>query len=318
MTIGIVGAGIAGLSCAASLAEAGISVTLLDKGRVPGGRLSTLSIEEGEWDYGAQYIDAATGRFSDQLARWMAGGTVARWDAGPVGGVVPAPQMRSLVETLCAGRDVRFSHRVDRAYRQEGGWMLAGPDFESGPFAAVILATPAEQAAPLLSLHDLVMAREAAAVRSAPCWSVMASFPEPLTGVPSVIADCGELEWAARNNSKPGRSAGECWVLQASAEWSRQNLDAAREDVANALLGMFATEVGTTLPAPTFLKAHRWRFARPHGTTGRVLWNADLQLGACGDWCVDPTIAGAWEAGTMLGEVVAADLLAVQPVVRLA
>jgi predicted NAD/FAD-dependent oxidoreductase len=41
MRIGIVGAGMAGLSCAEGLANHGHDVVLLDKGRGPGGRMST-------------------------------------------------------------------------------------------------------------------------------------------------------------------------------------------------------------------------------------------------------------------------------------
>ncbi len=44
--VAIVGAGIAGLSCATALAAAGRRVVLFDKGRRPGGRLATRG---GEW-----------------------------------------------------------------------------------------------------------------------------------------------------------------------------------------------------------------------------------------------------------------------------
>ena len=44
-TIAIVGAGIAGLSCADRLRAAGWAVTLFDKGRAPGGRLSTRRLD---------------------------------------------------------------------------------------------------------------------------------------------------------------------------------------------------------------------------------------------------------------------------------
>jgi len=37
----IIGAGIAGLACGLELARAGLAVTLLDKGRRPGGRAAT-------------------------------------------------------------------------------------------------------------------------------------------------------------------------------------------------------------------------------------------------------------------------------------
>lgn len=318
MNVGIVGAGIAGLACAARLAQSGIAATLFDKGAKPGGRLSTLDLDCGTWDFGAQFIESVDGPFAAQLARWAADGVVAPWPDGPVGSLVPVPHMRSLVEALAASADVRFGHKVDRVASEGGQWTVAGRESSAGPFAALVIATPAEQAAPLLSLHDLVLAREAAAVRSTPCWSVMIGFAQPLANVPPVMADCGDLAWAARNSSKPLRGPGECWVIEGSAEWSRRHLEADRDDVATRLLGLFAAETGVDLPDVTFLKAHRWRFARPHATAGRVLWNADLNLGACGDWCTDATISGAWLSGTALGERIAAQLEAQRPALKLA
>ena len=60
--VAIVGAGLAGLSCAKSLAAYGVRVTLFDKGRRPGGRLATRRVEVAgqvfSFDHGAQYLTA--------------------------------------------------------------------------------------------------------------------------------------------------------------------------------------------------------------------------------------------------------------------
>ena len=45
MTTAIIGAGIAGLACAQKLKQAGRSVKLFDKGRGPGGRMSTRRMQ---------------------------------------------------------------------------------------------------------------------------------------------------------------------------------------------------------------------------------------------------------------------------------
>jgi monoamine oxidase len=60
MQVGIIGSGIAGLSCADRLTSFGHEVCLFDKGRGPGGRMSTRRVEvEGHtlsFDHGAQYF----------------------------------------------------------------------------------------------------------------------------------------------------------------------------------------------------------------------------------------------------------------------
>lgn len=308
MRVGIVGAGIAGLVCAARLSESSIEPVLFDKGRRPGGRLSTLRLDDMAWDFGCQYLKAGDDEFAAQVARWREAGLLAPWAGGPAGAMVGTPAMASLVEAQCAEHQVRFEALVHRLERDGDQWSVVGPGLHGGPFAAIAVATPAEQAAPLLSLHDLALAREAAAVRSQPCWTVMAAFAEPLAGIPDFLRDRGGIAWAARNNSKPGRAGAECWVIQASAEWSQANLEREREEIARDLLEEFAAELGASLPEPQFLKAHRWRFALSYGQHGTTLWNPRLRLGACGDWCVSGRVEGGWRSGVDLADRIIAEL----------
>ena len=59
----IVGAGVAGLSCARTLLKNGVSVEILEKSLHPGGRCSTRQSEYGNFDHGAQYFTARTADF---------------------------------------------------------------------------------------------------------------------------------------------------------------------------------------------------------------------------------------------------------------
>ena len=306
--VAIVGAGIAGLACAGALRKAGIETMLFDKGRRPGGRLSSLQLDDMAWDLGAQYLLPGEGAFAAQVAAWREAGLLAAWPDGPDGALVGLPAMSSLVAAQCAGHDVRFGVLVHRTEKDDAGWHVSGPGWREGPFAALVIATPAEQAAPLLSLHDLAMAREAAAARSHASWTAMIAFAEPLPGVPPLLRDRGAVAWAARNSSKPGRAGGECWVIQAGAEWSAAHLECDREEIADRLLALFAAEARIELPDPVFLKAHRWRFALPYGQTGTFPWNPALRLGACGDWCSAGSIEGAWRSGTQLAARIAGSL----------
>lgn len=305
MRVAIIGSGVAGLACAARLAEHGIGSALFDKGKRPGGRLSTLKIDDMAWDFGCQYIQPGNGAFAGQLREWQREGLLAPWPRGPQGALVGIPAMSRLIEDQAARHDVRFGVQVQRLERSGNEWFVCGQGMREGPFAAVAVSVPSEQASSLLGLHDLTMARTAATARSRSCWTAMAAFPEPLEGLADFYSGIGPIAWAARNNSKPGRGQAECWVIQADGDWSERHLESDKEVVASALLEIFGSEAGLSLPQPQFLKAHRWRFALPLGQSQAPLWNGNLMLGACGDWCTLPKVEGAWTSGTAMADVIA-------------
>ena len=60
MQFAIIGAGMAGIACADALQAAGHAVAVFDKGRGPGGRMSTRRMETPlgtvAFDHGAQYF----------------------------------------------------------------------------------------------------------------------------------------------------------------------------------------------------------------------------------------------------------------------
>ena len=74
------------------------------------------------------------------------------------------------------------------------------------------------------------------------CWSLMLSFDIPLSSIPfdGAFVDDSPLSWIARNSSKPGRrTEPESWVLHASPEWSRQNLETPGDVIERQLLTAF-------------------------------------------------------------------------------
>ena len=69
MRVAIVGAGLAGLACADQLVAGGHQVSLFDKGRGPGGRMSTRRMEDGwAFDHGAPWFAAHDPAQADRSA----------------------------------------------------------------------------------------------------------------------------------------------------------------------------------------------------------------------------------------------------------
>lgn len=306
MKFAIIGAGMAGLSCADALKQAGHTAQLFDKGRGPGGRMSTRRVAtelgEASFDHGAQYFTAHDPRFRQLVDAWSVAEIVAPWPVAGKDAWVGIPAMNAPIRQMVAGHSVAWGSLVTGMVRSGNGWWLVGEEGKQGPFDAVILAIPAEQAAAILSLHDFAMARIALMARSQPCWTGMFVFDAPLDHAMGVIRNRGDLAWAARNNAKPGRSGPEAWVVQASAAWSRAWLEATPEQITAKLHAALAEVVGFPIAEPAAATAHRWRYALSAGTGDGALWNADLGLGACGDWLLGPRVECAWLSGRRLAD----------------
>ena len=309
--VAVVGAGMAGATCARGLADAGLTVRVLDKGRSVGGRLAQRRVEAGVFDHGAQYLAARHPDFADALGRWRDLGLVAPWPGVTSGSgaqtLVGVPAMSAPVEDLLGGVPVRSGFRATALEHRADGWTIRGEGDPEGPFAAVVLALPAPQAVALLAETDAArLLVPLGSVRMAPCWSAMAAFGAPAPAAAPALRFAGDLVWAARNASKPGRASGETWTLHAGPDWSRAWLERGPEEVAPALWARFAGELGGELCAPVWLAAHRWRYAlveRPLGAP--FLWDPGLRLGLCGDWCLGPNVEAAWLSGRALAAALA-------------
>jgi renalase len=307
MQIAIIGAGLSGLTCARALQARGHQVTVYEKSRGVSGRISTRRTEFGGFDHGAQYFTVTTKKFRQEADRWIKGGWVALWlgklvalqdghvtaaskSSNAKSRYVGVPGMRAIGEHLAQGIDVRAEQRVETIERLGKQWVVkvhadtVPIAATAGPFDAVVVAVPADQAASLLS-PDPAQAEQAHAARLAPCWTLMLAFQQSLElGFDGAWVSGSRLGWIAQDASKPGRRPGEHWVCNATAAWSIEHLEDDAERAREKLLKAFHLATGTQMQ-PVHAAVHRWRYAQAaQPLVGDCLWNNDLQLGACGDW----------------------------------
>ena len=340
----VVGAGIAGLACARTLAQAGHAVTVFEAEATVGGRMATRASPFGDFDVGAQYFTVRDARFARVLEATAADIT-RRWSANavrvldPEGRVIEAalparephwvamPIMRALPERwaapLVASGQLLLGTRVTALQPDVLGtarWQLhtegaAGATHVHAGFDAVMLALPAWQARTLLSLSEQTkaLATPLAGVEVAPCWTLAVAFPNAMQpGLQTLGPQWNAARsthhraaWLARESSKPGRSGIERWTIQASAAWSQEHAQDDAERVIAKLLKAFA-EVTGIRATPAWVEAVLWRQAQTIKPLGRShVWDAGRQLGLCGDWCLGHRVEDAFLSGLELALQVA-------------
>jgi len=334
--IAVVGAGVAGAACAAGLLRAGFDVTVFDKSRGVGGRMATRrvqwvdgdgSLRTAAFDHGCPHFTASRPRFQAMVDRAEALGCATRWDQRVYATfpaprvwqvVVPTPGMPTFCRHLLNGVPLRLGQAVTGLQRCAAGWMLQlADDRTEGPFDQVLLAIPPAQAAALLVGHDDDWADALAAVRMAPCWTLMAVTDELDWPWDAAEIKRSELAWIARNDRRPGRGtqsrAGTAeWVAHATPAWSLAHLEADPAQVT----GLLRAALAKLLPAGRTLRwhhtsVHRWRYARPVHPASAGLdfwWSKVLGLGVCGDSFGDGSVEAAWGSGDELADAMAAAL----------
>ena len=322
------------MACARTLAQAGHQVTVFEKSRGAGGRMSTKNTEFGGFDHGAQYFTVRDARFEKALA--VSPQLVRRWSANTVrildeaGRVVASslppkeahwvatPGMSSLVKEwakpLVSAGKLHFETQVTRIQTDvlsPTSWQLQieGPAtaaVHSG-FDAVVMAVPSVQAHALLVSSQIAkpLMNAIAKVSVAPCWTLMLAFPQasqpnlPHLGPQwnAARSTHHRIAWLARESSKPERGGVERWTVQASPEWSTRHLEDDAERVKAKLLKAF-TEVTGIRAEPPFAQVHRWRYAQTTEPLGKShVWDAKLGIGACGDWCLGHRVEDGFVSG---------------------
>ena len=303
----VIGAGIAGSQAARVLHDHGHAVTVLDKSRGPGGRSSSRRGDGTRHDHGCQVLRLRGEALRRPAESWEEDGVIARWNPRILqdGSVLPRPRdpwfvgtpgMNELVRHLQRDLTVEFGCRVTRLEKTSSGWIAfdeAGS--KVGAADRVIVAAPAPQAAALLRTADLD-ADPLEAVRFDATWTLLLDGVEHDPGFDVAVDPGPEIRWMAREASRPGRTDAGCWTINATPEWSRENLEAAPEAVEQRLRTAAAAVLGAAVERAGTV--HRWRYGLVEAPLGRPV-HVDASSGAiaCGDWCLGGRVEHAFESG---------------------
>ena len=320
LKIAIVGAGIAGLAAARILAANDYDVTVFEKSRGVGGRLSTRYANDFEFDHGAQYFTAQSPVFIELVHQMQADGVVEPWHGDfvqlennqPVtllrdnrSRYVGVPRMNAVGKYLARGLSILLNHQITKIISLHKGLQVEiNHKLISEKFDWIVCAIPDAQLKSLLpsnhqfskSLSDVVMQG---------CHVLMLglddSFRMPNWQGASIKNSC--IQWISCNSSKPRRAAKPTLVVLSANQWSEDHAQTNLEHVQTCLSAAASQMFELETEHIQHTGLHYWRYAnciKPMQPD--TMLDINLRLAICGDWTQGAKVEVAYLSGQRVAQ----------------
>ena len=332
LDVAVIGAGMAGLSCAQQLRLAGYSVAVVEKSRGAGGRVATRRVQGTRADHGARYLepqgDAVRGLIDVLVDRqilklWT--DSVGEFRQGEISSIpsscyVAPAGMNAVGKYIAEGLDILYGRRVTAISRTDSQmWHLSlevtddNLELPQELIArAVVVAIPAPQA--LMFLNSEIgfssdFLEQLRSVEYDPCITVMAGYSAERNS--DVIyqspqwksvsfPDDSDLAWIGLDSSKRSESQQPVFVVHSSANFADRYLEASDLNIiGQQLLDRASEHLIPWLKQPEWLQVHRWRYAfcRNPLPVSCLVAQETLPLVCAGDLCGEGQIEAALRSG---------------------
>ncbi len=349
-SVAIIGAGLAGLSCANELLSKGVRVHLFEKRDSVAGRMARIELKHPEnaeplwFDHGAQYFTARSREFSLQVDQWIKRKIVQQWD-GPfvcldAGACGPAPgdDLRYVgipgMDALCIdlaqhffqqkNQNAKLTFNADVLPLKRAGekWEIQHKNpctgivsKEKTLFDIVVLALPSADVQSMLPAGSRLI-EQTASFKMGPCLAVLLAFAESLS-LPfgGAFVQNSPLRWISNNSSMPRRDrTPERWILHPSSEWSAEHWNDSDETILKQVYDSFEKATAKTIPVPQIQTLYRWKNALPLQPASQSYFSdPEQRVIIAGDWCTDARVEGAYLSGLKAARYLMQELLDAVP-----
>lgn len=318
--IAIIGAGLSGLTAAQLLKDYG-DVTIFEKSRGVGGRMSTRRAEPYFFDHGAQFFTAKTKPFQAFIQPLLDQGIIEKWNARCVTfdgnniiekktwndgtpRYVGVPGMNQVAKFLAKDIDIQSNTRIVSLNHQDKWQLMDEQEQQFEGFDWVISTIPSPQAAQLLP-QNFAFNRDISSAKMNACFALMLGFEKdlPIEFDAAQITN-SDLSWIAVNSHKPQRPSLFTLMVHTNPEFAEMHIDNDRQNAMQHLIEETGRIIGCDVSEADYKTLHGWRYANvaQREQSNTVFLDQDHKLAACGDWCCGGRVEGAFTSAYNLAE----------------
>lgn len=335
MVIGIIGAGIAGLTAGRMLSQAGHDVTIFEKSRGYGGRMATRYAGKDlnlKLDHGVSYFTAHSPEFQKFTAELLEkkmiklwGDNFKYWDSEKMIDRNPNQQdratfaavdgMNSIGKYLSRWVDVKNNERVGglthigQNRSKKRAWMINLLSRETFGVDAVIIATPAPQAYGILNtttdeISTLKMIRDIDEISYKPSYSLMLGYGEQeIPDWDGIHCKNSSIRFISNEASKRNLNNECTLVVHSTDTFAGKHRHSDEETVKKALLSELSEIIGGWSMIPEWSQLHFWKFSQPTKTLKRPYFELEVEetpLALIGDYFESGDLDAAYTSGYKL------------------
>lgn len=332
MVIGIIGASISGLIAGKRLADAGHDVTVIEKDRTIGGRLSTIELDGLHLDFGLTHFEANTQTFKSFLKNFESDGVVKKWtdefglydgaeiykvdpNSDPNPKYIGTDGIQTVAEKLGRWVDIQSKEKAggltyigpDRSKKRS--WMINLTDISVFECDAVILATPAVEAYGVIQTAQNKTAtrriiRHIDEVQYDGTISLAVTFDHEAPEWEGIKCEQSSIRWISNESSKQDTDKA-VLVIQSTNEFFRKHAQTDDEKVEQLLLEEASTIIDSWVRQSKSTYLHRWRYFEARNPIDEYFMELEMEeapLALIGDYLGGNTVENAFVSGYNLAE----------------
>ena len=309
--IAIIGAGMTSLTLSSILRKK-FNITIFEKSRGVGGRMSTRRAEPYFFNHGAQYFKINNEKFRVFLRPFFHENIIRPWNANyaviknkvvikrekwedKTSHYIAYPKMNSVIKHLANDFSINLSSKVERIEKISNEWFVYDDNNSAyGPYDWIIFTIPPLQVTEILKSFKYLNIIKKIKMRS--CFSLMLGF-ENLKRIEYDVASFvdEDISWFVIKRFKLNNYFYSNILINSTYNYAERNEFKSREKIKNNLINIASTSIDVDLSNHRHNALHFWRYAMSEKKNkfGSFLDSSSRVL-VCGDWCMNGNIEGAF------------------------